>query len=230
MVTYLDTQSGGVNNDLTQGGTFEWPLNLSTEFWLNVANNLIPGQATGQAVTFKIQDIRGSQSVTVQYGHSISRKVRGHLVSTVPPTLPASPNADLHIILDDDQVPLEVNLIGQVTGSGSTNVSLNITFNAGVPVTVYTAPPGFKFYIVTMYVDTSDHLNDLWINRAANPNLQDVIFLDEAGPISLGQGPKNTVVLQPSTYLNPGDSLYFSDVTVSGAGGTINLAGTLQPL
>lgn len=111
MVTYVDTQAGGTNNDLVQGGSFEWALNLGTQFWLNVANNLITGQQTGQTVTFKIQDIRGSETVTVRYGETKSVPCTGHLVTTAPPTLPASPPADLWIVIDDQEVPLSVTTV-----------------------------------------------------------------------------------------------------------------------
>jgi hypothetical protein len=218
MVTYVDTQSGGVNNDLTEGGTFEWSLNLGTKFWLNAANNLIRGQLTGQSVTFKIQDIRGSETVTVAYGQSVSRQVVGHLVTTVPPTLPASPNADIQIVLSDQETDLAVNTVGQTPIGGDTTdvVSAQLT-PAGV--ILYTAPANIRSFLTKgTLVNNSTTTGDtakvfIFDSVHFNFRLANITpFAGESVPklsdITVGPNANDDVVIANQQPIHPGQVLW----------------------
>lgn len=226
MVTYLDTQSGGINNDLTQGGTFQWSLNLGTKFWLNAANNIIPGQPIGQNVTFKVWDIRGSQEVTIMYGKGTSRQVRGHLVTTVPATLPANPNVDIHIILDDDEVPLTAQLTGSatVTGAGGSSIQNNLGFTGSL--TLYTCPPTFQADVLLVNWATTDNID---IRVFSGENVDDLTGV-QTGAGSLGQGSKATVVINPPKHLGPGDTLQLYDSTASPTGGIVGYSIHQYPI
>lgn len=232
MVTYLDTQSGGVNNDLLQGGLFEWNLNLGTKFWLNVANNFVLGQNTGQSVTFKIQDIRGSQQVTVPYGKWVSRFCTGHLITTVPPVLPSTPEADLHIIIDDDKVPLAVQITGSGYGSGATTIKQSTAFTTGggLPVftTIYTCPPGYKAYLQLANFSSSD--NYTVAIQTPGGNVDRLTPANITGSKTLGVGIGNDYVINPPVEIAAGESLVVEDSTNGGTGGTIGYTIKQEPL
>jgi hypothetical protein len=114
MVTYLDTAQGTAGTtagDLIQGSAFSYfPANgAEVPFFLCVANNLISGQAAGQTVTFRVISQSGDSYLTVGYGQTNTVHTKGYTVQTV--SLPASPNADVRVVVDTSLQRLMVQTV-----------------------------------------------------------------------------------------------------------------------